>query len=70
MIDPEHLRKVCLIGQGVVTCRFIVAGAEGLTCAKGTNVESILKERGDRGQMLAVGDICSGPPNFKTGEKP
>lgn len=63
-LDDKHLDEVCKLKQGARTCSFLTAGAGGFECAKGTAVETLIRRRRDAGTMNAVGDNCSGPPDF------
>jgi len=63
LLDKEHVREVCKIGQGASCCAFLTAGMSGLECGKGTSVEALLRER--RPTMTAQGDNCAGPPDFQ-----
>lgn len=65
----EYLQKVCKIGQGHQTCRYIVAGQDGITCAKLTPMSVTLELRGNT--MVARGNNCEGkPPDVKLTEVP
>lgn len=59
MINSEHLYETCKLGQGELTCSFLVM-SEGFECAKGTSMEPILKRRRERGTIGAMGDNCDG----------
>lgn len=61
-MPKQHVDEVCKLGQGADTCAFLVL-ASGWNCAKGSNVESILRGRLERGEMKAKGDNCEGWAN-------
>ena len=58
-LGEKTVTDVCKIGEGKDCCRFLVAGHNGLECAKGTEFENIINAR--RGEMTAQGDNCDGP---------
>ena len=65
-VSVDHGKNVCKFGRGPFTCSFlIVQGGEGLKCAKKSDFEGIIRERLSKGSMLAKGDNCFGPPDFK-----
>jgi hypothetical protein len=60
-----YLKEVCKIGQGHDCCRYIVAGAVGVTCAKLTPMKDTLDERVKAETFIARGDNCEGKqPNI------
>lgn len=62
---PEgHVRSVCKPGHGHETCSFMIAGAGGLKCGKGSAFENAIRQRLVEGTMNAKGDNCSGHPDF------
>jgi hypothetical protein len=65
-LSPEHVRRVCRIGQADKCCIFLIAGPGGFECGKGTSAQDVLLAR--RPTMVAQGDNCDGPPTF--GEVP
>lgn len=56
----KHMGEICKYGQDEACCRFLVCGAEGLSCAKHTSLKEHLDDRVQRGRMIARGDNCSG----------
>ena len=52
------------MGQGALCCKFLVAGAGGLECAKLTSLHDQLN---DKPSMLAQGDNCDGHPMGEEG---
>lgn len=65
-IPTGHDKEVCKFGQGPATCAFlIIAGEDGLQCAKGSGYERVIQTRLSEGTMRAKGEYCSGPPEFK-----
>lgn len=70
-IAPEHVQNVCRIAQGARTCSFLLTGGNGFVCGKGTSMENTIRAKRDQGAMNAMGDNCSGPPDFiPTGTEP
>lgn len=62
---PEGYRDtVCKMGQGGATCSFLMFGGSQFECAKGSPFESNIRQRLKEGSIRAVGDNCSGPPDF------
>ncbi len=53
----NQLKEVCKIGQEGC-CRYIIAGANGITCAKLTPLKDVLDARVSK--MNAQGDNCKG----------
>ena len=62
LIDPDKTKSVCRIGQGASTCAFLLCGARGFECAKGTGFESLVRE--NLPKMIAQADNCQGPPEY------
>lgn len=67
-LPEEHIKLACLAGGIEISlpeqrCSFLILGVVGFECAKGSSVESLIRER--RPTMKARGDNCSGPPDFK-----
>lgn len=58
--DFEWARDVCLIGQGMLCCRYLVAGVNGLSCEKFGPLRDQLDARADSGKMCAISDNCTG----------
>jgi len=56
----KHLEEICKIGKGSACCRYIVAGKEGITCAKLTSLKVIIDRRVSHGSFIAQGDNCEG----------
>lgn len=61
-IPVSHLHKVCLVGQGADCCKYVLCGAGGFECAKGTGFAATLEARTD---MHAKGDNCDGKDDIK-----
>jgi len=64
-LDKEHLKNVCKLGRGAVTCSYLGMGTEGAECLKSTSFQRIINQRRAEKSIRAIGDNCSGPPNFK-----
>lgn len=62
-IGLQQVQNVCGIGTGDKTCSYLAVGA-AWECMKGTPTEQLIIERRGRGSINAMGDNCSGPPNF------
>lgn len=61
-IGDDLTRGLCRRGQGAATCSFLGLMG-GWVCLKGDDkMEPFI--RGKRSSMSALGDNCSGPPNF------
>ena len=58
-IDGKTLREICKIGQGALTCKFILCGKDGFRCAKGTKMQ-IAIEICVQVVQIAKGDNCPG----------
>jgi len=56
----DYLKKTCKIGQGADCCRYIVAGAKGITCAKLTPLKATIDKRVELRTFVAQGDNCEG----------
>lgn len=58
LITKEYAVETCKIGQGAACCRYVVAGAQGLECAKLSSLRGAIDRR--VGSMVAKGDNCEG----------
>jgi hypothetical protein len=65
LIQEDKLKSVCKLGGGVATCSFLCADGGGFKCAKGSSLELSIRERHEAGTMVAKGDNCQGPPDYK-----
>ena len=64
-IPGGHERSVCRLGDGEATCAFLMFGG-GWLCAKAVpGIAATVRGRLAAGTMVAKGDNCSGPPEFK-----
>lgn len=68
IIDPGLARSRCGLLTGDACCSYLMAGVAGLECAKGTAIEMTIIERRELGTMNAMGDRCSGPPDYEVSE--
>jgi len=60
-IPDDHLKAVCKMGEGAACCRFVVAGAEGIECAKHQEeIAAEINRRVAAGAFTAQGDNCPG----------
>lgn len=64
IISKDQARDVCLLGKGVTCCSYVGAGKDGLVCLKDTPHHMEMFRRRMTGDMKAMGDNCSGPPDF------
>jgi len=65
-ISEGHAKTVCKFGQRAATCSFL-GMSDGFHCLKGSEFEPNIKQRRGEGSMGAMGDNCSGPPDFVVG---
>lgn len=57
----EHVEKVCKIGQGEKTCRYLViSSGKGFECSKASSLRQTIDRRFAGGTMNAKGDNCGG----------
>ncbi len=64
ILEKNHVKSICKIGQGSTTCSFLVLSGMGFECIKGTIYQANIAERRAAGTMNAKSDNCSGPPHF------
>lgn len=64
LLTPEHVKDVCKSGQGKETCSFVAIYPDGISCAKNTDLEPIIRNRLGNGIMKAKGDNCDGKVGF------
>ncbi len=64
VLSKDHVKNVCRFGKPNGCC-FLTLGAAGPECAKGTEIEAVIRSRLAHGSMRSTSDNCSGPPNFK-----
>lgn len=60
ILTSDHIKNVCKIGQGELTCSYLLMGADGYRCCKGTEIENIILQRLAAGTMKSKGDNCEG----------
>ncbi len=63
-VSLNHAKIVCKLGEGKETCSFLTLGAGQFECVKGTIYQAHIAERRAKRNMSAMGDNCSGPPNY------
>jgi len=61
-MSDEWARRVCLVGQGEQTCRYLCADDLSWRCAKLTSFRDYFDRRVAEGTMKARGDNCPGYP--------
>jgi hypothetical protein len=60
-LSKETLRDVCKVGYGEETCRYVVAGINGIECAKlEERAKKEIDSRVAKGLFVAKGDNCIG----------
>ena len=64
-VTKKQAEEICKIGKGTQTCSFLMMGGNGFECAKQTSFESAILVRRNAGKMNAMGNNCSGPPDFE-----
>jgi hypothetical protein len=57
-MTANKVKTICLLGQGELTCAYLVCGPDGFECAKGTGIEKAISARLRAGTMRAKGDNC------------
>lgn len=62
-VSDEVQKRLCRPGQGAASCSFLVIH-NGWRCAKGSDLEPLILSRRANLSMKAMGDNCSGPPDF------
>ena len=66
MLSKKILTEICKVGCGHDTCRYIVAGARGIECAKHTQeAKNIIDSRVNRGLFTATADNCEGVRHYE-----
>lgn len=60
-IPKDWFAAYCRPGQGAATCRYPVAGRDGLCCAKGSTIAETIDDRVRQGLFVAKAVGCSGP---------
>lgn len=68
-LRTEYARDVCGLGKGVFACSFLALGADGFVCLKCSELEDVIRKRRSENGMAALGDNCSGPPDFNVAEE-
>ncbi len=62
-----HLHRVCLVGKGVLTCRYITNNGSEWECQKGNpSRKALLDKKVADGAFTAQGDNCAGTPEAMT----
>jgi len=59
-ISKDRLNNICKIEAGDKTCRYIVLGSSGFTCAKNTKLKEAIDKMVEEDKMTAKQDHCSG----------
>ena len=58
--DYEYVEKVCKLGKGAYTCRYLTVTGRGWSCEKGSTLKTLFDKRVALKQMNARGDNCPG----------
>lgn len=58
LVDNKTLKEICKMGQGNDCCRYIICGADGIECGKGTEFQLAIDANVSK--MTAKGDNCKG----------
>jgi hypothetical protein len=61
--SESHIVNVCKLGLGAATCSFLAYDGQW-SCVKGTRFAALIEARRREKSMKAMGDNCSGPPQF------
>jgi hypothetical protein len=64
-LPPGYVDGVCKKGQSKATCSFLGMTTDGFRCLKSSSLEKTIRQRLEEGAMVAKGDNCSGPSDFK-----
>lgn len=64
-IRNDRLNNVCKPGKGPFTCSYLGMGEQGLECLKSTEFQKAIDHMRAAKSMVAMGDNCSGPPEFR-----
>ena len=60
IVNQEYADEVCKMGQEAACCRYLMAGPDGLECAKSPGNEGFRALLRTREGMTAQGDNCNG----------
>jgi len=65
LVADEYAVKVCNIGKGAETCRYLIVGAGGFECGKDSEFKEAIDKKFEGGVrvMVAIGDNCAGITN-------
>lgn len=64
--DRAFRVATCRPGEGAASCSYLIFGAAGFDCAKGSSfLTRGIEERRSHANMTAQGDNCSGPPAYR-----
>lgn len=64
-VSIEHARNVCGLGRETFACSFLALSSEdGWVCLKNSAMEAVINRRRAERTTAAMGDNCSGPPDF------
>lgn len=61
VLDMEHVKDVCKIGQGHNCCRYLICGANGFQCEKLGPLKGVIDRKVQ--YMSAQSDNCEGVNN-------
>jgi hypothetical protein len=63
-VTETQMKTLCKIGKGKECCSYLIYGQGGFVCAKGSPLEQSINARRQAKTMNAMGDNCSGAPDF------
>lgn len=63
LVTDDYARKVCKLGKGAETCRYLIVGSGGFECGKDSGFQEKIDKNFEQGIMVATGDNCTGITN-------
>lgn len=64
VVTETQLATLCRPGKGAETCSFLMYGPDGFECAKHSGFAPLLEAKRAAKSIRALGDNCSGAPDF------
>jgi len=62
-VPDDYAVKMCKLGKGVETCRYLIVGSGGFECGKDSEFQEQIDKNFEREIMVAMGDNCAGITN-------
>jgi hypothetical protein len=56
----KQITEICKVGQGEKCCKYLVAGAAGIECAKISDFKNVIDKNWLENEHIAQGDNCEG----------